>query len=55
LTRLVQIIHPEFGRRVALVSGDELHLLSTFRSVYAFAVAAIETGQNLRALLSTDL
>ena len=55
MTRLVQIIHPEFGRRVALVSGDELHLLSTFRSVYAFAVAAIETGQKLRDLLSTDL
>jgi len=55
LTRLVQIIHPEYGRRVALVNGDELHLLSTYRTAYAFAMAAIETGQKLRELLSTDL
>jgi hypothetical protein len=51
----VQIIHPHFGRRVALVSGDELHLLSTYRSVHTFAMAAIETGLRLRDLLSTDL
>jgi hypothetical protein len=55
LTRLVQIIHADYGRRVALVNGDELHLLSTYRTAYAFAVAAIETGQKLRELLSTDL
>jgi hypothetical protein len=56
LTRLVQIIHPDYGRRVALVNGDdELHLLSTYRTAYAFATAAIETGQKLRELLSTDL
>jgi hypothetical protein len=55
LTRLVQIIHPDYGRRVALVNGDELHLLSTYRTAYAFASAAIETGQKLRDLLSTDL
>ncbi|MGH9645350.1 MAG: GguC protein [Bryobacteraceae bacterium] len=55
MTRLVQIIHPEYGRRVALVNGDELHLLSTYRTAYAFAIAAIETGQKLRELLSTDL
>lgn len=55
MTRLVQIIHPEYGRRVALVNGDELHLLSTYRTAYGFAAAAIETGQKLRELLSTDL
>jgi hypothetical protein len=56
LTRIVQIIHPDYGRRVALVNGDtELHLLSTYRTAYAFATAAIETGQKLRDLLSTDL
>ena len=52
---MVQIIHAEYGRRVALVNGDELHLLSTYRTAYAFAMAAIETGQKLRELLSTDL
>ena len=51
----MQIIHADYGRRVALVNGDELHLLSTYRTAYAFAVAAIETGQKLRELLSTDL
>ena len=55
MTRLVQIIHPEYGRRVGLVNGDELHLLSTYRTAYAFAMAATETGQKLRELLSTDL
>jgi hypothetical protein len=54
-TRLVQIIHPKNGRRVALVNGEELHLLSTYRSIYGFAAAAIETGFKLRDLLSTDL
>ena len=52
---MVQIIHPEYGRRAALVNGDELHLLSTYRTSYAFAMAAIETGQSLREILSTDL
>ncbi len=55
----MQIIHPEYGRRVALVNNlvnnDELHLLATYRTAYAFAMAAIETGQKLRDLLSTDL
>jgi hypothetical protein len=54
-TRLVQIVHEEFGRRVALVNENELHLLSTYRSVYTFALAAIEIGVPLRELLSTDL
>jgi len=54
-TRLVQIVHPSLGRRVGLVDADRLHLLSTYRSIYGFATAAIETGVKLRDLLSTDL
>lgn len=54
-TRLVQIIHPENGRRVALVNDGELHLLSTYRTVYAFALAALDMGHRLRDLLSADL
>ena len=54
-TRIVQIIHPEHGRRVALVNGDELHLLSAYRTAYHFAMAAIQMGAALRDLLSTDL
>src|SRR5436309_964510 len=55
ITRLVQLDHPGFGRRVAVADGDDLHLLGTYHSTYAFAVAASETGVKLRDLLSTDL
>lgn len=54
-TRLVQLIHPDEGRRAALVYENELHLLATYRSVCSFAMAALETGWKLRDLLSTDL
>lgn len=54
-TRLVQLAHPDEGRRAALVYGQELHLLATYRSVYQFAWAAMETRLALRDLLSTDL
>ena len=54
-THLVQMTHPDEGRRAALVHGNELHLLATYRSVYHFAAVAIETGWKLRDLLSTDL
>jgi hypothetical protein len=53
--RLVQLTHPEEGRRVALVDGDELRLLATYRSAYSFAKTAVEIGWKLRDLLSTDL
>jgi len=53
--RLVQITHPDEGRRVALVYENELHLLATYRSVYSFAMAAVATRWKLRDLLSTDL
>jgi hypothetical protein len=54
-TRLVQLTHPDEGRRAALVYGNQLHLLATYRSVYSFAMAALDTGWKLRDLLSTDL
>lgn len=54
-TRLVQLLHPDEGRRVALVHNDTLHLLATYRSLYHFAQAALDTGWKLRELLSTDL
>jgi hypothetical protein len=54
-TRIVQIIHAEYGRRVALVSGVELHLLSDHRTAYHLAAAAIESGTPMRELLSEDL
>lgn len=51
----MQLTHPAEGRRAALVYENELHLLATYRSVYSFALAALDTGWKLRDLLSTDL
>src|SRR5262245_13535095 len=53
--RLVQLVHPDEGRRVALVDGDKLRFLASYRSAYSFAKAAIDLGWKLRDLLSTDL
>jgi len=52
--RLVQIANPSYGRRVALVEDSKLHLLATHRSIYAFALAAIDTGCPLQELIQTD-
>lgn len=54
-TRIVQIQHAEYGRRVALVSGTELHLLSDNRTAYHLATAAIASGTPMRELISADL
>lgn len=53
--RLVQIFHPSFGRRVAMVDDGTLRLLGTHRSVYAFALAAIDTGCRLEELIESDI
>ena len=53
--RLVQITHPSYGRRVAIVDDGTLRLLGTHRSIYAFAFAAIETGCRLQELILSDI
>lgn len=53
--RLVQISHTSFGRRVGLVDGGTLRLLGTHRSIYAFALAAIDTGCRLEELILSDV
>jgi hypothetical protein len=53
--RLVQLTHPSQGRRVALVDNSTLRLLGSQRSVYAFALAAIETGRRLSELILSDV
>jgi hypothetical protein len=52
---LLQIAHPSYGRRVALVDAGMLRLLGTHRSIYAFACAAIETGCDLQELILSDV
>jgi hypothetical protein len=55
LTSLVQLAHPADGRRVALVDGSTLRLLETHRSIYAFALAAVDTGRRLETLILNDV
>lgn len=52
---LVQLIHPSHGRRAAMVDDSTLRLLGTHRSIYAFALAAIETGCRLQDLILSDV
>jgi hypothetical protein len=55
MMRLVQIVNPSYGRRVALVEDSTLQLLGTHRSIYAFAMAAIDLGCRLQELILSDL
>ncbi|WP_405380349.1 AraD1 family protein [Maribacter sp. LLG6340-A2] len=51
--RLVQLCHPNLGRRVALVTEPQLLLLNEFRSVYELALRAIETRMNISAMVNS--
>jgi hypothetical protein len=55
MMRLVQLVHPSHGRRVALVDGSTLRLLESHRSIYAFGLAAIDTGCQLQDLILSDV
>ncbi len=52
MTRLVQLKHPEKGRRVAVVAGEELRLLRGYGSIYAIAQAAIAAGKSLAEIVA---
>ncbi|MBN3519200.1 GguC protein [Algoriphagus lutimaris] len=49
--RLVQLMHPKHGRRIAKVQEPDLVLLKDFDSVYELAVTAIDTNQGLMNLI----
>lgn len=53
--RLVQIAHPDYGRRVALVQEPALVLLRDTQSVYDLALAAIRAKQEISALIHDRL
>jgi hypothetical protein len=53
--RLVQLIHPTYGRRIARVQEPELEFLKGFGSVYALALTALDTGQKLKKLILDNL
>lgn len=54
-TRLVQLIHNQFGRRIALVMEPELVLLNKFKSVYEISLHAIQSGIKLKELIRSPL
>lgn len=54
MTRLVQLEHPDKGRRVARVEDGRLRFLASHRSVYGFALSALQTGHPLERLIAGD-
>ncbi|MEN2282075.1 AraD1 family protein [Algoriphagus sp. SE2] len=53
--RLVQLIHPKFGRRIAAVQEPELLFLNGFGSIYELALRALESNQKLSDLILKSL
>src|SRR5262249_49229622 len=55
MLRLVQLQHPTRGRRTALVEGDTLRFLQSYGTLYACALAAVESGGGLQSLVPADV
>ncbi|MEO8129046.1 MAG: AraD1 family protein [Bryobacteraceae bacterium] len=54
MTRLIQLSHPAQGRRVALVDGNDLRLLTGFTSVYQIATSGKPLIETARKAVSSD-
>lgn len=53
--RLVQITHPDLGRRVAMVKEPSLVILKDIHSVYELAVEAIENQEKMESMILSQL
>lgn len=53
--RLVQLIHPVLGRKIAMVQEPELVFLIGFNSVYELALSALDSKERLNELISDSL
>jgi len=53
--RLVQLGHPELGRKLALVQEPALLFLNKFNSVYDLAVKAVTSGKDIVKLIQENL
>lgn len=53
--RLVQLQHPQLGRRIAVVEEPQLLLLHSYHSIYELALNAIAEEKNLLAVIGQDL
>ena len=51
MIRLVQIFHPDAGRRVAIVEEPALVLIRDYYSIYEMAMVAIESQVKLEELI----
>lgn len=51
--RLVQIHHPQQGRRIAVVQEPRLVLLKKFRSIYELALEAIASGKDIPTMVNS--
>src|SRR4051812_26324708 len=54
-TRLVQLVHPQYKRRIALVQEPSLLLLSDFSSIYQLAFEAINAGKKIKDVINLYL
>ncbi len=54
MTSLVQLQHPEHGRRVARVEANELVLLEEYDSAYELAWEAVSRQERLSDLIETN-
>jgi hypothetical protein len=52
MLRLVQLTHPQTGRRVAVVDEPNLRLLSQYTTVYDLAQSAIDAGKRLEEIVT---
>ncbi|WP_192349929.1 AraD1 family protein [Algoriphagus sp. Y33] len=53
--RLVQLIHPSYGRSIAMVKEPELVFLKGHGSIYELALSALENSQKLKELILASL
>jgi hypothetical protein len=53
--RLVQLFHPEYKRRIALVREPSLILLKDIYSIYDLALTAIHSKKKLESLISSEM
>ncbi len=53
--RLVQLIHPELGRKVGMVDEPTLVLLNHFESVYSLAIEALEREITMTEIIRSNL
>ena len=53
--RLVQLIHPNAGRRIAAVDGDRCRLIDGYTSVHGIASFVLQSGNALSAKVEEQL